>query len=1137
MLYWGAPGSGGRTDPAATDGRTFTGRIARRAAATPSNTMSTVEEEQLVPGHSIVRSLSAGPNGAVLLGKQAGSGREVLVKTFRPALLLGGEAERAVRRRRVSAFLTVARVQQELSTSAKHWAPVHAFGPLADAGDDGAYYTTDEYPASASWLIRGHVPLNPATLCKVVSGVIVALAEMRECCGRGHGNLTPGNVLLSDRDPRSARVLLTDPSPEPPAEGGAAGDDEADDRWAVGALIYGLVTHKPVRRMTLLPATPDADWAPLGRDAGRWLSLCGRLMARDPAERPDLAVVLAELAPSVKKSSAGRVLRWAAAAIVLVAAAGGAAVGGYVYLYHKAIANLGDIDKPWVTSLVAIRADPAMAADPSFHRDHLPDLLDEVARTGHVGPTGGRLVPSYAAFTAARSASGTLDAIHLALRPDHWQLLADVQALRARASQAQWTGVVADLQQLTAGLPPAGEDQAGRQLKQFLALAPGRLARDRQLAPKWAEFAGDVDALTTAASNVSDAAAGQVAATLKTRLAATVRLDADDQLDATGQNLSVAGLTCNALADFVAKVDTIDDYKAVCDRIRGLVNPGGGAAPADVEGWLEQLKGHVGVDLAQVPAFTGIGADLTQDKPVLDRVPADDAGKPDLQKRWDAAARQYDAIRKRQWTRSDQPDLDQQCAVISGQLTALVADARAALAVGQWLASVRQQSAATVPPDDVGWQAAVAGLADERRQLAGHPALFTTRQRAVAAWLAVRPQLGPLVRAGAQLPPPFAGPVQDRRVREWWAALPAVTFDSSTVPTPQELVEVARARQPAWSAEVARFAETFPLKLRWTDLRAGDAIAQVWPGKDGSDDRQFWDAEVAAPAGSLHVLPWLASDVARLGVFQATAAMDREQLVAACEPSNPVETALVAHLRLDAMDGGTTRPRTPAELAMAAGWLAPVSAAANALGLTPADLAAYAAAQRQAWPWFAAHAASPADVAAAVADARAFGVNVSNVDVWHKDDVFTVLSDQPTAAYNILVCRSCQARTPDVMLLSDLAKAIGSLAPPDQLRIYAELKMDPAQPVYPSADQTIAAIHNDTWYRWPSVPFAPRAARPVVRPVAVVASNNSGGGRNSNTPGTPAASGGTPAGGGTAAPVSSETPSTSRRGPVHRLTP
>jgi hypothetical protein len=234
------------------------------------------------------------------------------------------------------------------------------------------------------------------------------------------------------------------------------------------------------------------------------------------------------------------------------------------------------------------------------------------------------------------------------------------------------------------------------------------------------------------------------------------------------------------------------------------------------------------------------------------------------------------------------------------------------------------------------------------------------------------------------------------------------------------------------------------------------------------------------------------------------------------------------------MDGGTTRPRAPAELTMAAGWLAPVSAAANALGLTPADLAGYAAAQRQAWPWFAAHAATPADVAVAVAAAKSFGVNVTNVDVWHKDDVFTVLSDQPMAAYNILVCRSCQARAPDVMLLSDLAKAIGALAPTDQLRIYAELKMDPAQPVYPSADQTLAAIHNDTWYRWPSVPFAPRAARPVVRPVAVVASSNGGGG-TSTPPGN-----GAPGGGG-AAPVASETsatpPAGPRRGPVHRLTP
>ena len=1051
--------------------------------------MATLEADQLVPGHSIVRSLSAGPNGAVLLAKQVEAGREVLVKTFRPAVLLDGEAERAVRRRRVQAFLTVARVQQDLSASAKHWAPVHAFGPLSDGdsvADDGAFYTTDEYPASAAWLIRGHVPLTSATLGKVVAGVIAALAEMRECCNRGHGNLTPGNVLLSDRDPRSARVLLTDPLPElPGATAASAADaeaaDEADDRWAVGALIYGLVTHKVVRRTTLLPETPDADWATLGRDAGRWLSLCTRLMARVPAERPDLATVLDELGVSDGPSNAGRVLRWAAVGVAVAAAAAAAGLGAYVHLYHKAIANLGDIDKPWVKSLIDLndKDGPLLASDPSFSRDGLPAKLNQLAGTGHIGSAGGQWVPSYAAFQTARSAAGTLAVIRQALTADHWALLANVQVLQAQARQNGWTTAVADLQKLTASLPPDGGDRSGQGLRDFLARAPLRLKRggDQELGTDWKDFTGGSNDLAAAAKTVDDPAA-KIAAALRQHLAETVRLDVtDDESGVIKQNLESATVICHGLATFVASVDRQDDYEKWRESVRGLYNPapvGGRApdAPADVEQWLAQLESHVGLALDGRPSVNRMADALRTDGGLLAQVRPDDQGLRDLRAAYDAQAKQAQSIhaRARTWTQADAATVDDQCDAITGTLRALAGRLTAAATFDRWLAEVTAQARA-VPSV----ASAVAGFTADEPRLAADADLRHRRQASVQAWVEKLQQLdADTAQAAATISATFGKAAGDRYRHEMWAAPLVVNLDE-----PPADVQVARLTPSPWVTTFERFRDDLPLRKPWTDLSVTDAIGSRWVGPQAPpDDATFVQLNVQAPGGSLAGSPVVVRDVAHLDVLARTASMDRAARTAACGASTtPAIVALATRLRLDALASTDPWPRTEQELRAADLWyrtVAPAAASLRADGtpITDAQLVAW---QQAAWARFVASAKTPGELAVAVPSSADFGVS-------GLDAAATLLAHQPpTAYYNLLVCMSQMPADQRAIDRRRFFTAVDNRLPPaDQSAIQQALRsVRPGG--LPPADRFYMAL-DPTWYRWPG-PFKPVAVVPPPPPV------------------------------------------------------
>ena len=169
---------------------------------------------------------------------------------------------------------------------------------------------------------EGALPLEEAL------DVALQIGEALQAChalGLLHRDVKPGNVLLDAKLPGRVKltdfglVKDTDPTPTrsagltvsgnllgtpgywPPeqARGRLEEIGPPSDVYALGALIYALVSGEPPRPTGALQRALDAfatPVAPLGERAPAWLdTLVRRCLESDPAERPPLDTVLATL--------------------------------------------------------------------------------------------------------------------------------------------------------------------------------------------------------------------------------------------------------------------------------------------------------------------------------------------------------------------------------------------------------------------------------------------------------------------------------------------------------------------------------------------------------------------------------------------------------------------------------------------------------------------------------------------------------------------------------------------------------------------------------------------------------------------------------------------------------------------------
>lgn len=320
----------------------------------------------------IVRDLYRSGLYCVASARKTGGPEAFVVKECRASPSMLGEARAAAL---VAAFLRRAEVQKKAAAAGAHWAPIHDSGPSAEGGS----YATDLYPRSAQKLIVGRVKLDAKSLGMIVESVLAGLRELRDSCGRAHGNIKATNVLIdgSGEDPL-AKVVLTDP-----ADAGAEGVSAGADLRALGELIHLLVLHQPLRAQTGWPLAPAPEWGRLGPSGEAWRELCNRLL--DPAlvsEPPPLEEIRI---PAPGQGRRARGLLWAGlAAGVLLLGGGGAA---YLVLKKPAeppvqaltdeawVALCGEYDT-WFAGLVS--PDPARArlVRDTFSGDpHLGEVL------------------------------------------------------------------------------------------------------------------------------------------------------------------------------------------------------------------------------------------------------------------------------------------------------------------------------------------------------------------------------------------------------------------------------------------------------------------------------------------------------------------------------------------------------------------------------------------------------------------------------------------------------------------------------------------------------------------------------------------------------------------------------------------
>lgn len=398
--------------------------------------------------YEVVDELYRTPFGYVCSARLAGTGTngngnghgritDYLVKIYDPA---GAEGQASPGERGANEFLSRARLQQRMATAqAPHWARVHDLG-ISEAKP---YYVTDYYPRTAQKLIAGRVILNAAALHEIIGSVAQGLHELREACHQPHGSLKPSNVLIGGAGEVSgAKIVLTDP-----VCGAPEGESDHDgDCYALGMLLYQLVTHRPFRP-TAWPVEGSEEWSRLGRSALGWRTLCAALLNPDVTLRPDpnaLQRSLDQLAPR------GRVRVKNLLIVAGVLAIGTSATGLVVYAREAATRQSIHQARVWLDRL---RNDPAFGAllvntgRPAADESDINRVVafDRPLTMADFTPAG---------FRQGRLAQTTLDQIHKNLAAAYEQSGQNLRAFQSACAKEGYVQAAGYIGSLTDGSPP-----------------------------------------------------------------------------------------------------------------------------------------------------------------------------------------------------------------------------------------------------------------------------------------------------------------------------------------------------------------------------------------------------------------------------------------------------------------------------------------------------------------------------------------------------------------------------------------------------------------------------------------------------------------------------------------------------------
>jgi len=200
-----------------------------------------------------------------------GSEEKFALKIFQPSSSI---LEEDKVKTELDRFLNSARIQQKVAASgAQHWAPVYE----CDSTPDGTFYVTDRYDRSLQQLIDGKLRLSSQVLLKIVKSIAKGLIELKEECGRPHGNLKATNVLIAGTGEISqTRIVLSDPSSDEQIDRNVNWDS---DLRTIAQFIYELITHRPTPTIDGWQVPDSVEWTKLGRQANNWRNLCNLLLS------------------------------------------------------------------------------------------------------------------------------------------------------------------------------------------------------------------------------------------------------------------------------------------------------------------------------------------------------------------------------------------------------------------------------------------------------------------------------------------------------------------------------------------------------------------------------------------------------------------------------------------------------------------------------------------------------------------------------------------------------------------------------------------------------------------------------------------------------------------------------------------
>jgi hypothetical protein len=420
--------------------------------------------------------------GAVARAKVAqaeGGEPNFIVKTFHPPHRIAGSAalQPAIRE-----FLDRVRIQQDLcSSGASHWVPVYGAGAVGKS----AYYVTAYYPRSAQKLISSRVKLSAAGLHALVSGVIRGLLEMKDSCGRAHGNLKPSNILIEgEGEVEHSKIVLTDPAPA--GEGSIGGGDLS----ALGELICQLVLHRLFRGSQNWPINPSPEWTRLGRKGKAWRELCNRLLAPEGTAGLTLESVAEEveaLRPRKAWISPGR----AGLLVGTLLLAVGVFVGVQYMRFRSEWRELCSGYSNWVYRFqTEAKASPErlqrFRSDP-YIRGATEGLLSDDAQFDPKRIAGNDLVAlsaladrppmSWGAMRQTRKALQAVRQTQTQLAPDRWPLLKELAEYRKLCQKRGWETAARRMDELIEATQP-GPDRNVAAAVDALLTSQAKLRQD-----------------------------------------------------------------------------------------------------------------------------------------------------------------------------------------------------------------------------------------------------------------------------------------------------------------------------------------------------------------------------------------------------------------------------------------------------------------------------------------------------------------------------------------------------------------------------------------------------------------------------------------------------------------------------------